>query len=127
MWGGEMLVPKIPSYNILDLAEAIDPNAKIEIIGIRPGEKLHEELITITDAINTIDFKEYYVLLPNLEYISWDRETFINESNRWTNISYSYTKVKFISIIWSCQCFNIFNHTLFRKPFMTEEGLFPAF
>ena len=56
--GAEIFVPKIPSYRILDVAKAILPNAKIEVIGIRPGEKLHEEMITEVDAINTIEFDD---------------------------------------------------------------------
>jgi UDP-N-acetylglucosamine 4,6-dehydratase (inverting) len=79
MWGGELFVPKIPSYKILDLAKAIDPDAKINIVGIRPGEKLHEEMITVTDAINTIEFKDYYVILPSIPV--WDVEKFRKESN----------------------------------------------
>ena len=81
MWGGELFVPKIPSYRILDLAKAIAPEAKYEIIGIRPGEKLHEEMITITDAINTIEFENYFVITPNSHYIEWEKEKFIKESN----------------------------------------------
>ena len=62
--GGEIFVPKIPSYNILDVAKAIAPNAKIEDIGIRPGEKLHEEMITESDSYNTIDLDKYFAILP---------------------------------------------------------------
>lgn len=79
MWGGELFVPKIPSYNILDLAKAVAPNAKYENVGIRPGEKLHEEMITMTDAINTIEFDDYYVILPSTQI--WDSEKFRKESN----------------------------------------------
>jgi FlaA1/EpsC-like NDP-sugar epimerase len=79
MWGGELFVPKIPSYNILDLAKAVAPNAKYENVGIRPGEKLHEEMITATDAINTIEFDNYYVILPSTQL--WDVEKFRKESN----------------------------------------------
>jgi len=79
MWGGELFVPKIPSYKILDVAEAIAPDAKYEIIGIRPGEKLHEEMITKTDAMNTLEFDNYYVILPSTNM--WDIEKFKNESN----------------------------------------------
>jgi UDP-N-acetylglucosamine 4,6-dehydratase/5-epimerase len=79
MWGGELFVPKIPSYKILDLAKAISPDAKIKIVGIRPGEKLHEEMITVTDAINTIEFKDYFVILPSTQL--WDIEKFRKESN----------------------------------------------
>jgi UDP-N-acetylglucosamine 4,6-dehydratase (inverting) len=79
MWGGELFVPKIPSYNILDLAKAVLANAKFDEVGIRPGEKLHEEMITVTDAINTIEFKDYYVILPSTQI--WDIEKFRKESN----------------------------------------------
>jgi FlaA1/EpsC-like NDP-sugar epimerase len=61
--GGEILVPKIPSYRIGDVAEAIGPNCKHEIVGIRPGEKLHEEMITSSDSPNTIDLGSYYAIL----------------------------------------------------------------
>ncbi len=62
--GGEIFVPKIPSYKILDVAKAIAPEAKHEIVGIRPGEKLHEEMITSSDSFNTIDLEKYYAILP---------------------------------------------------------------
>ena len=62
--GGEILVPKIPSYHIKDIVKAIAPDADIDTIGIRPGEKVHEEMITEADAINTIDIGNYYVILP---------------------------------------------------------------
>ena len=63
--GGEIFVPKIPSYNIMDLATAIAPNVPTDIIGLRPGEKIHEEMITVADAPMTVDIGEYYVILPN--------------------------------------------------------------
>ena len=65
MVGGELFVPKIPSYRILDVAKAIAPECRIEEIGIRAGEKLHEEMITRTDALNTIEFDDFYIILPN--------------------------------------------------------------
>lgn len=79
MWGGELFVPKIPSYNILDVAKAIAPNAKINVVGIRPGEKLHEEMITRTDSLNTVEFDDYFVILPSTPL--WDNEKFRLESN----------------------------------------------
>lgn len=79
MWGGELFIPKIPSYKITDVAKAIAPNAKIKIIGIRPGEKLHEEMITETDSLNTIDFDNYYVIMPSTK--QWDAKDFIERSN----------------------------------------------
>lgn len=63
-FGGEIFVPKIPSYRILDVAKAIAPEAKIEIVGIRPGEKIHEEMITSSDSFNTVDLNKYYAILP---------------------------------------------------------------
>ena len=63
MQGGEIFVPKIPSYNILDLVRAFNKNAKIRNIGIRPGEKLHEEMISISESINTIDLGKYFAIL----------------------------------------------------------------
>ncbi len=63
--GGEVFIPKIPSYKIMDVAKAIAPSCKTEIVGIRPGEKLHEEMITETDSFNTIDIGKYYAILPS--------------------------------------------------------------
>lgn len=63
-WGGEIFVPKIPSYRILDVAKAVAPDAKIEIVGIRPGEKIHEEMITASDSFTTVDVGKYYAILP---------------------------------------------------------------
>lgn len=62
--GGELFVPKIPSYRIPDMAEAIAPGCKTEVIGIRPGEKLHEEMVTEPDSINTIELDDLYIILP---------------------------------------------------------------
>lgn len=62
--GGEVFVPKIPSYKITDVAKAIGPNCEQKIVGIRPGEKLHEEMITETDSLNTIETNKYYVICP---------------------------------------------------------------
>ena len=63
--GGEILVPKIPSYRIIDLAEAIGPNCKKPIVGVRPGEKIHEEMITNSDSFSTIDLGSYFAILPS--------------------------------------------------------------
>jgi len=76
MWGGEIFVPKIPSYRITDIAAAIAPNCRTEITGIRPGEKLHEEMITETDALNAIEFKDYFVILPSYPP-SWDVKEYL--------------------------------------------------
>ena len=74
-WGGELFVPKIPSYKITEVAKAIGPNCKQEIIGIRPGEKVHEEMITSSDSFTTYDLGKYYVILPQLPH--WSLEKYI--------------------------------------------------
>lgn len=79
MWGGELFVPKIPSYRILDIAKAVAPDARVEVVGIRPGEKLHEEMITTTDALGTIEFDKYFVILPATRL--WEPEEFRLSSN----------------------------------------------
>lgn len=79
MWGGELFVVKIPSYRIMDMKEAIAPDCKHEIIGIRPGEKLHEEMITESDSMNTIEFDDYFVIVPSIRF--WSKTKFIHESN----------------------------------------------
>lgn len=66
--GGEIFIPKIPSYKILDVASAIAPECKLKTVGIRPGEKLHEEMITDTDSLNTIDLGKYYAILPSISF-----------------------------------------------------------
>ncbi len=75
-WGGEIFVPKIPSYRIMDVAEAIGPNCDKPIIGIRPGEKIHEEMITSSDSFFTYDLGKYYAILP--QTTSWDVQEFIS-------------------------------------------------
>lgn len=72
MQGGEVIVPKLPSYKIGELAEAIAPEAKIEYVGIRPGEKIHEEMITSSDSLNTVEFESHYVICPS-SYFNMDQ------------------------------------------------------
>lgn len=78
--GGEIFVPKIPSYKIMDVATAIAPSCKLEVVGIRPGEKLHEEMITETDAFSTIDLGPYYAILPSVSY-SHTEDDYIKHHN----------------------------------------------
>ena len=72
MKGGEIFVPKIPSMNIMDLAKAIAPECEIDLIGIRPGEKLHEAMIMEDDARHTVEYDTYYTILPELSW--WEKE-----------------------------------------------------
>lgn len=78
-WGGELFVPKIPSYKITDVAEAIAPECKQVVVGIRPGEKVHEEMITSSDSFTTYDLGKYYVILSQLT--SWKLDDFIEKFN----------------------------------------------
>ena len=76
--GGEIFVPKLQSFKVTDLARSVNPKLKFKIIGIRPGEKIHEELISTYDAIKTVDLKKYYAILGNLtekEIISYIKKT----------------------------------------------------
>ncbi|MCF0039105.1 UDP-N-acetylglucosamine 4,6-dehydratase (inverting) [Dyadobacter fanqingshengii] len=78
-WGGELFVPKIPSYKILDIAEAIGPECEHRVIGIRPGEKIHEEMITTSDSFFTYDLGKYYVIVPQTPV--WSISNFISHFN----------------------------------------------
>lgn len=78
-WGGELFVPKIPSYRITDVAEAIAPGCKRVVTGIRPGEKLHEEMVTETDGLNTVELANQFVILPSTRL--WDADEFCRTFN----------------------------------------------
>jgi UDP-N-acetylglucosamine 4,6-dehydratase len=78
-WGGEIFVPKIPSYKITDVASAIGPDCEQVVIGIRPGEKVHEEMITPSDSFYTYDLGKYYTILPATH--KWSLEEFKNRFN----------------------------------------------
>jgi UDP-N-acetylglucosamine 4,6-dehydratase len=92
MHGGELFVPKIPSMRVVDLARAIAPEAKLEFIGIRPGEKLHEEMISVDDARRTLEADSFYVVQPDAEWWvksgrpkGWDGATPAREGFRYTS------------------------------------------
>jgi UDP-N-acetylglucosamine 4,6-dehydratase len=78
-WGGEIFVPKIPSYKIVDVAQAIGPNCKHEIVGIRPGEKVHEEMITSSDSFSTYDLGKYFAIIPQVPI--WNVEDYKKHFN----------------------------------------------
>lgn len=78
-WGGELFVPKIPSYRIKDVAEAIGPECEKPIVGIRPGEKVHEEMITASDSFYTYDLGKYYIILPATH--KWDLNEYKSKFN----------------------------------------------
>lgn len=107
-WGGEIFIPKIPSYRIMDLAKAIAPSCKYLVTGIRPGEKIHEEMITKSDAFYTYDLGTYYTILPQSPI--WKLDEYINhfkaikvpedfsynsgENEEWENIETLRQKIK---------------------------------
>ena len=107
--GGEIFIPKIPSYHIVDVAKAIAPNLPQVEVGIRPGEKLHEEMITATDALNTIDLRKYYAILPSVSF-KHQREKYLehhqavpvpqgfhyssDENEEWETVETLRTKIK---------------------------------
>ena len=95
--GGEIFVPKIPSYRLHDLCKAIDKKCKIKIIGIRPGEKIHEELISHLEAKNTLDLKHFYIILANYE----NQIKKITKKSRFVKKNFHYSSEKndnFLSI-----------------------------
>jgi FlaA1/EpsC-like NDP-sugar epimerase len=78
-WGGEIFVPKIPSYRILDVAEAVGPECEHRVTGIRPGEKIHEEMITSSDSFFTYDLGRYYAIIPQTP--AWNVNEFIQATD----------------------------------------------
>lgn len=87
MVGGELFVPKIPSMNIMDLANAIAPECKKEIVGIRPGEKLHETMVPRDDARRTLEFEDYYLIQPDFKF--WSRR-FDNNNGKPVSKDFEY-------------------------------------
>ena len=76
MAGGEIFITKMPSYKIMDVIKSINKNMKIKYVGIRPGEKLHEELICESDSMNTIIKKDHYIILPSYKKIKFKNKIF---------------------------------------------------
>jgi UDP-N-acetylglucosamine 4,6-dehydratase/5-epimerase len=79
MWGGELYVPKLPSFRVTELAEAVAPDCERKLVGVRPGEKIHEEMITETDSLNTAELDKYYVIMPSNP--SWNVEDWLKNFN----------------------------------------------
>jgi FlaA1/EpsC-like NDP-sugar epimerase len=89
MVGGEIYVKKIPSMKITDIALAVAPEKKHKIIGIRPGEKLHEQMISAEDARNTVEYKDYFVILPQIDFLDDRFKSLANEKKCAEGFSYS--------------------------------------
>ncbi len=92
MIGGEIFVPKIPSYKLIDLVKSFQKNPRIKIIGLRPGEKLHEEMISIHDSIYTLEAKDHFVILPNVDFFDYDLNSYIKIKKK---IKYKKLKKRF--------------------------------
>ncbi|OGJ37765.1 MAG: UDP-N-acetylglucosamine 4,6-dehydratase (inverting) [Candidatus Pacebacteria bacterium RIFOXYA1_FULL_38_18] len=88
MKGGEIYVPKLKSYKVMDLARAISPSSKKKIVGIRPGEKIHEEMIPETEAQNTLEFKKHFIIMPS--YPDWKGNKIVLKRGKKVPISFSY-------------------------------------
>lgn len=84
--GGEIYVKKIPSMTISDIATAVAPQAKVNVVGIRPGEKLHEQMISVEDARTTYEYEDYYKIFPQLDFLNSWRETRIDEHDAPLNV-----------------------------------------
>jgi len=92
-FGGEIFIPKIPSYRITDIAEAIAPGIEHRVVGIRPGEKIHEEMITASDSYYTYDLGKYYTILPSTH--SWNLKEFIKKFNaKKVNKGFTYNSLE---------------------------------
>jgi UDP-N-acetylglucosamine 4,6-dehydratase len=103
MVGGEIFVPKIPSVKVIDIAKAIDPKYKIKIIGIRPGEKLHEVLCSSEDNRQTIEFKDHYVITPAIEINSKKKYKLNKKKEKGVDVKESFvydsgSNIKFLNV-----------------------------
>ena len=103
MKGAEIFVPKIPSYKIMDLAKAIAPRAKFVVTGTRPGEKIHEQMITLSDSLNTIEFNDFYIIFSNSDYFKINKNYYLNKKKLSfksckENFDYTSNKNKFLSV-----------------------------
>ena len=97
MHGGEIFVPKIPSVRITDLAKAMGPKMKQKIIGIRPGEKLHEKMCSTHEAHLTLDFKDYYLIMPSIKFTDRSidyKKNKIGEKGNYVNPDFEYSSDK---------------------------------
>ncbi len=90
MNGGEIFIPRIPSYRLIDLVNAISNNPKIKIVGVRPGEKIHEEMITHSDSLNTIEFKDYFIIHPGNTFYNNSKVNKIIKKGKVSKTPYSY-------------------------------------
>ena len=114
MKGGEIFVPKIPSIKITDLASAMFPNKELKIVGLRPGEKLHEEMISESESYNTVEYQNLYIICPNSEFIEWNKSSYLKNKNCKAfpeNDSYNSLENKdYLSISGIKKILDLYNH-----------------
>ena len=91
MLGGEIFVPKINSYKILDLAKSISKKTKIQVTGVRPGEKIHEEMISNADAENTIEGKDFFIIFPISRYNDLNKKNYLKKFKNFKNVKPGFT------------------------------------
>ena len=82
MNGGEIFIPKLPSIKIIDLANSLDSKIEKKIIGIQPGEKLHETMFTKMDCPNIIEFKDYFIIVPNIKFFKKNKNFYVNKNDK---------------------------------------------
>ena len=120
MRGGEIFIPKAPSILITDLAKAMAPNIPTKIIGIRPGEKIHEFLFSSDDSLNTLEFKDHYVIMPSIE-IQFDKKLFfknkLNENGKYVKPGFGYSSISNPSFM------NVNQIIKFNKKYSYDDSL----
>ena len=98
MMGGEIFIPKLPSYKVVDMAKAVSEKSKIVFSGIRPGEKIHEEMISEAESRNCIEYKKFYIIKPETKFSLWSLVKF-NKKNKLKNIKLNYKNIPYKSDI----------------------------
>ena len=98
MMGGEIFIPKLPSYKVVDMAKAVSEKSKIVFSGIRPGEKIHEEMISEGESRNCIEYKNFYIIKPETKFSLWNLDKF-NKKNKLKNIKLNYKNIPYKSDI----------------------------
>tara|TARA_Y100000816_G_C25656395_1_gene348697 strand:- start:192 stop:533 length:342 start_codon:yes stop_codon:yes gene_type:complete len=97
MKGGEIFVPKIPSARLMDIVHALDKNAKTKIVGIRPGEKVHEILCSKEMSKDTLEFKKYFLIKPSIKFFDGNIDYSVSKSGekgKFVNKNFEYTSEK---------------------------------
>ena len=114
MKGGEIFIPKLRSYRVSDLVNAISKKPRIKYIGLRPGEKKHEEMISVNESLNTVECKSYYVILPNSEFNNLNIKTYlkIKKNSRRVNDGFSYNSLSNNDYLRSSEITRLINDNL---------------